>query len=444
MKNKYFGTDGIRGTVNQGNITGEKFFKFGLASGTYFKNQKKSKQVAIIAKDTRLSGYTLEPALVSGLVSGGMHVFTLGPLPTNGLAMLTKSMKANMGIMITASHNPYHDNGLKLFGPDGMKLSDQIEKKIEKLIDAKNTTQLTNPKLLGRVKRLEDGNDKYIKILRKNFPKNFHLRGTKIVLDCANGAGYKAAPRLLKDLGAKIVSMGVEPNGLNINDKCGSTYPSKICSAVKKFKAHVGISFDGDADRIIMCDEKGKIINGDQIIAMLARRWRSKKILKGGVVGTLMSNYGLEVFLKSEKINFFRSKVGDRYVKEKMKKLNFNLGGEQSGHIILGKFATTGDGLMVALEVLFSLRKRKRASKLLNVFKPLPQILENIIVKDKNIINKTKCKNAIKKASKLMGYNGRILVRKSGTEPKIRIMAESHDKSLILKCIKIIKRSIKN
>ncbi len=434
MKNKYFGTDGIRGTVNKGNITGEKFFKFGLASGTYFKNQKKSKQVANIAKDTRLSGYTLAPA----------HVFTLGPLPTNGLAMLTKSMKANMGIMITASHNPYHDNGLKLFGPDGMKLSNQIEKKIEKLIDAKNTTQLTNPKLLGRVKRLEDGNDKYIKILRKNFPKNFHLRGTKIVLDCANGAGYKAAPRLLKDLGAKIVSMGVEPNGLNINDKCGSTYPSKICSAVKKFKAHVGISFDGDADRIIMCDEKGKIINGDQIIAMLARRWRSKKILKGGVVGTLMSNYGLEVFLKSEKINFFRSKVGDRYVKEKMKKLNFNLGGEQSGHIILGKFATTGDGLMVALEVLFSLRKRKRASKLLNVFKPLPQILENIIVKDKNIINKTKCKNAIKKASKLMGYNGRILVRKSGTEPKIRIMAESHDKSLILKCIKIIKRSIKN
>ena len=444
MKNKYFGTDGIRGTVNQGNITGEKFFKFGLASGTYFKNQKKSKQVAIIAKDTRLSGYTLEPALVSGLVSGGMHVFTLGPLPTNGLAMLTKSMKANMGIMITASHNPYHDNGLKLFGPDGMKLSNQIEKKIEKLIDAKNAKQLTNPKLLGRVKRLEDGNDKYIEILRKNFPKNFHLKGTKIVLDCANGAGYKAAPKLLKDLGAKVVSIGIKPNGLNINDKCGSTYPSKICSAVKKFKAHVGISFDGDADRIIMCDETGKIIDGDQIIAMLARRWRSKKILKGGVIGTLMSNYGLETFLKDEKIKFFRSKVGDRYVKEKMKRLNFNLGGEQSGHIILGKFATTGDGLMVALEVLFSLRKKKKASKLLNVFKPLPQILENIAVKDKNIINKTKCKNAIKKANKLMGYQGRILVRKSGTEPKIRIMAESHDKHLILKCIKIIKRSIKH
>ena len=443
MKNKYFGTDGIRGTVNKGNITGEKFFKFGLASGTYFKNQKRTKQIAVIAKDTRLSGYTLEPALVSGLVSGGMHVFTLGPLPTNGLAMLTKSMKANMGIMITASHNPYYDNGLKLFGPDGMKLSDKIEKKIEKLIDAKNTKQLTNPKQLGRVKRLEDGNDRYIKILKNNFPKDFHLNGTKIVLDCANGAGYKSAPKLLEELGAKVISIGVKPNGLNINDKCGSTYPSKIRSAVKKFKAHIGISFDGDADRIIMCDENGRIIDGDQIIAMLARRWKAKKILKGGVVGTLMSNYGLENFLSKERIKFLRSKVGDRYVKEKMKKLNFNLGGEQSGHIILGKFATTGDGLLVALEVLFSLRKGKKASKLLNVFKPLPQILENVIVRDKEIINTPNCKNAIRKANVLMGSKGRILVRKSGTEPKIRIMAESNDKSRIYKCIKIIKRSIK-
>jgi len=443
MANKYFGTDGIRGTVNQGNITGENFFRFGLAAATYFKNQKKTKQIAIIAKDTRLSGYTLEPALVSGLASGGMHIITLGPLPTNGLAMLTKLMKANMGIMITASHNPYYDNGLKLFGPDGMKLSDQIEKKIEKLIDAKNARQLTNPQLLGRVKRLENGNDKYIEILKKNFPKNFNLRKLKIVLDCANGAGYIAAPNLLKSLGAKVFPIGIKPNGFNINDKCGSTHPNKIQSAVRKYKAHVGISFDGDADRIIMCDEKGKIIDGDQIIAMLARRWKSKKIIKGGVIGTLMSNYGLENFLKHEKIKFFRSKVGDRYVKEKMKKLNFNLGGEQSGHIILGKFATTGDGLMVALEVLFSLRKGKKASELLNVFQPLPQILENVIVKDKNIINKLKCKKAIKKATKLMNEHGRLLIRKSGTEPKIRIMGESHDKNLILKCIKIIKRSIK-
>ena len=252
-----------------------------------------------------------------------------------------------------------------------------------------------------------------------------------------------AAPKLLIELGAKVFSIGVNPNGFNINYKCGSTYPYKIQAAVKKYKAHVGISFDGDADRIIMCDEKGKIIDGDQIIAMLARRWKLKKILKGGVIGTLMSNYGLQNFLRNEKIKFYRSNVGDRYVKEKMKKLNFNLGGEQSGHIILGKFATTGDGLMVALEVLFSLRKGKRASELLNIFKPLPQILENITVKDKNVINKSKCKKAIKHANRLMNGHGRLLIRKSGTEPKIRIMGESNEKNLILKCINIIKRSIK-
>ena len=372
-----------------------------------------------------------------------MNVFTLGPLPTNGLAMLTKKMKANMGIMITASHNPYYDNGLKLFGPDGLKLSDKIEKKIEKLIDAKNTKQLTDSKLLGRVKRLEDGNDRYIKILKSNFPKKFNLRGLKIVLDCANGASYKAAPKLLRDLGAKIKTIGVKPNGININDKCGSTYPSKLKSEVKKFKANIGIAFDGDADRIIMCDEKGNIIDGDQIIAMLAQRWKYKRILKGGVVGTLMSNFGLERFLSQQHIKFYRSKVGDRYVKEKMKILNYNLGGEQSGHIILGKFATTGDGLLVALEVLFSLRKGKKASELLNVFKPLPQILENVFVKNKDVINSKKCKLAIDKANKLMGRNGRLLVRKSGTEPKIRIMAESNNKLLITKCIKLIKKSIK-
>ena len=352
-------------------------------------------------------------------------------------------MKANMGIMITASHNPYYDNGLKLFGPDGMKLSDKIEKKIEKLIDSKNTKLLINPKFLGRVKRLEDGNDKYIKILKNNFPNDFSLKGMKIVLDCANGAGYKAAPKLLKELGAKVISLGIKPNGININQKCGSTNPQKIKSAVKKYKANIGIAFDGDADRVIMCDENSKIVDGDQIIAMLARRWKLKKILKGGVVGTLMSNYGLQKFLSKEKIRFSRSQVGDRYVKEKMKKLDFNLGGEQSGHIILGKFATTGDGLLVALEVLFSLRKGKKASQLLSSFVPLPQVLENIFVKDKNVIDRAKCKNAIRSANAIMGDRGRILVRKSGTEPKIRIMAESHDKRLNLKCIKIIKRSIK-
>ena len=442
MKKKYFGTDGIRGTVNKGNINGEKFFKFGLAAGTYFKNLKKNKQTAIIAKDTRLSGYTLEPALVSGLASAGMHIYTLGPLPTNGLAMLTKQMKANMGIMITASHNPFDDNGLKLFGPDGLKLSDKIEKKIEKLIDSKTIKQLATPKSLGRVKRLEDGNEKYIKILRKNFPPKFNLKGMKIVIDCANGAGYKAAPELLKQLGAKVISIGVNPDGLNINNNCGSTYPNKIKAAVKKNKAKLGISLDGDADRIIMCDEKSKIIDGDQIIASLAKRWKRKKILKGGVVGTLMSNFGLEKFLKKENIKFVRANVGDRYVKEKMEKNNFNLGGEQSGHIILGKFATTGDGLLVALEILFSLRKGKKASALFNVYKSVPQILENITVKDKNIINSQEVKKAIINANKIMKFEGRLLVRKSGTEPKIRIMGESNNKVLLLKCIKIIKKSI--
>jgi phosphoglucosamine mutase len=443
MVKKYFGTDGIRGAVNSKNINGDMFFKFGLAAGTFFKNQKKTKQTAIIAKDTRLSGYTLEPALVSGLTSAGMHVYTLGPLPTNGLAMLTKSMKANMGIMITASHNPYYDNGLKLFGPDGLKLSDKIEKKIESLIDKKIDKQLSKPRSLGRVKRLENGNEKYIKILRKNFPKNFSLKGLKIVIDCANGAGYKSGPQLLKSLGAKVISIGVSPNGLNINNKCGSTFPKKIQVVVKKNKAHIGISLDGDADRIIMSDEKGNIIDGDQIIAALANRWKDKKMLRGGVIGTLMSNYGLEKFFGSKKIKFIRANVGDRYVKEKMQKNNFNLGGEQSGHIILGKFATTGDGLLVALEVLFSLRKGKKASDFFNVFKQTPQILENITVKNKNIINDVDVKKSIKFAENLMRGRGRMLVRKSGTEPKIRIMGECENKKLLQKCINIVKKKIK-
>ena len=442
MKKKYFGTDGIRGTVNIGNINGEKFFKFGLAAGTYFKNLKKKKQVAIIAKDTRLSGYTLEPALVSGLTSAGMHIFTLGPLPTNGLAMLTKKMKANLGIMITASHNPFHDNGLKLFGPDGMKLSDKIEKKIENLIDAKTIGHLSEPKLLGRVKRLEDGNDKYIKILKNNFPVDFSLKGMRIVLDCANGAGYKSAPKILSDLGAKVFSIGVKPNGLNINYNCGSTFPEILKKYVKKYKAHLGIALDGDADRVIMCDEKAQIIDGDQIIAMIAKRWKRKKILRGGVIGTLMSNYGLEKFFSNENINFKRSKVGDRYVKEMMRKYNYNLGGEQSGHIILGKFATTGDGLLVALEALFALRKGKLASKVFNVYKSVPQKLLSIKVKDKNIVNSSKCKKVIKLANKLIKNNGRLLVRSSGTEPKVRIMCESFNIPLMNKCVTMIKKTI--
>ena len=443
MSKKYFGTDGIRGRVNLEKINGDMFFKFGLAAGTYFQNLKKSKQTAIIAKDTRLSGYTLEPALVSGLTSAGMHVYTLGPLPTNGLAMLTKKMKANMGIMITASHNPYYDNGLKLFGPDGLKLSDKIEKKIEKLIDSRIIDNLSDPKILGRVKRLENGSEKYIKILKSNFPNQFNLKGLKIAIDCANGAAYKVGPQLLRSLGAIVYKIGASPNGFNINEKSGSTFPSKIRRLTKKYKAHIGITLDGDADRIIVCDEKGKIIDGDKIIAMLAERWKRKKILKGGVIGTLMSNYGLEKFFRKNKIKFLRSNVGDRHVKELMQKNKFNLGGEQSGHIILGKFATTGDGLMVALEILYSMRKGKKASELFKNFKPIPQLLENIEAKDKSIINSAKCKKAIKNANNLIRGQGRMLVRKSGTEPKIRIMCESEDKILLTKCVNIVKKSIK-
>ena len=443
MSKKYFGTDGIRGAINSKNINGDMFFKFGLASGTFFKSQQKKKQIAIIAKDTRLSGYMLEPALVSGLTSAGMHVYTLGPLPTNGLAMLTKSMKANMGIMITASHNPHFDNGLKLFGPDGMKLSDKIEKKIEKLIDKNILSNLSKPENLGRVKRLETGTKEYIKILKKNFTKDFNLRGLRIVIDCANGAGYKAGPELLKSLGAKVIAIGINPNGLNINENCGSTFPSKIKTAVKKYKAHIGISLDGDADRIIMCDEQGNIIDGDQIIAALASRWADKNMLRGGVVGTLMSNYGLENYFKQKGIKFIRAKVGDRYVKEMMQKNKFNLGGEQSGHIILGKFATTGDGLLVALEALFALRKGKKASDFFSNFKKVPQILTNIEVKDKNIINKIKVKKSINFSENLIKGKGRILVRKSGTESKIRVMGESENKNLLLRCINIITKKIK-
>tara|TARA_Y100001949_G_scaffold71185_1_gene60410 strand:+ start:1289 stop:2620 length:1332 start_codon:yes stop_codon:yes gene_type:complete len=443
MEKKYFGTDGIRGKVNNSKINGEMFFKFGLAAGTYFKNLKKKKQIAIIAKDTRLSGYTLEPALVSGLASAGMHVFTLGPLPTNGLAMLTKKMRANLGIMITASHNQSTDNGMKLFGPDGMKLSDKIEKKIEKIIDSNISSKLTKPLNLGRVKRLEDANENYVNILKSNFPNNFSLKGLKIAIDCANGAAYKSAPKLLRSLGAKVFEVGTKPNGININYKCGSTHPEKIKSLTKKFKTDLGISLDGDADRIILTDEKANIVDGDKIIAVLAERWKRKKILRGGVIGTLMSNYGLEKFFKEKKIKFFRSNVGDRYVKELMQNKKFNLGGEQSGHIILGNFATTGDGLLVALEILFSLRKGKKASELFSIFRPTPQVLENISVKDKSIISSKKCKFAIKKAEKIIFGKGRLLVRKSGTESKIRIMCESEDKILLNKCIKIVSNSLK-
>jgi phosphoglucosamine mutase len=441
---KYFGTDGIRGEVNKGSITGEMFFRFGLAAGTYFSNQNKQRHKAIIAKDTRLSGYMLEPALVSGLISAGMDVLLLGPLPTNGLAMLTKSMKADLGIMLTASHNPHTDNGLKLFGPDGMKLSDKVEKQIEKLIDDKVEKYLVKPNSLGRAKRLEDATENYIEILKNIFPKSFNLSGIKIFLDCANGASYKSAPALLRELGADVVAIGINPDGFNINKNCGSTHPELIQKSVKTHKADIGIAFDGDADRVIMCDEKGEIIDGDQIIAMIAKNWKKKKILKGGVVGTLMTNLGLENYFKSNNIKFHRADVGDRYVKEKMNSLKYNLGGEQSGHIILGNFATTGDGLLVALEVLNSLKNNGKASKVFSVFKKVPQVLENIKVKNKNIVENKSLKEKINQIDKSLKQEGRLLVRKSGTENIVRIMVESSDKKLINDTVNEVKKLILN
>ena len=441
---KYFGTDGIRGEVNKGSITGEMFFRFGLAAGTYFSNQNKQRHKAIIAKDTRLSGYMLEPALVSGLISAGMDVLLLGPLPTNGLAMLTKSMKADLGIMLTASHNPHTDNGLKLFGPDGMKLSDKVEKQIEKLIDDKVEKYLVKPNSLGRAKRLEDATENYIEILKNIFPKSFNLSGVKIFLDCANGASYKSAPALLRELGAEVVAIGINPDGFNINKNCGSTHPELIQKSVKTHKADIGIAFDGDADRVIMCDEKGEIIDGDQIIAMIAKNWKKKKILKGGVVGTLMTNLGLENYFKSNNIKFHRADVGDRYVKEKMNSLKYNLGGEQSGHIILGNLATTGDGLLVALEVLSSLKNNGKASKVFSVFKKVPQVLENIKVKNKNIVENKSLKAKINQIDKSLKQEGRLLVRKSGTENLVRIMVESLDKKLIKDTVNEVKKLILN
>ena len=439
---KYFGTDGIRGRVNSKHINGDMFFKFGLAAGKYFTNLKKKKQTAIIAKDTRLSGYTLEPALVSGLTSAGMHVFTMGPMPTNALAMLTKSMNANLGIMITASHNQFYDNGLKLFGPDGLKLSNKIENKIEKLIDEDIKKHLTANTLLGRVKRLESGTDNYIRIIKKRINKKVNLKNLKIVIDCANGASYKAAPKLFRSLKAKIILIGDKPNGFNINKNCGSTYPQILQKKVRQYKADLGISFDGDADRIIMCDEKGTIIDGDQIIAAIAMQWKKKKILKGGVVGTLMSNYGLEKFFKQKKIKFIRANVGDKYVKELMQKYKFNLGGEQSGHIILGKYATTGDGLLVALETVKALNGKMKASIFFNVFKKTPQILENVKCKKENILNDPKIKKLIRLSKEKIKGQGRILVRKSGTEPLIRVMGESDNINLLKIVLKKITQKL--
>ena len=428
MKKKYFGTDGIRGTVNKGNINGDMFFKFGLAVGTFFTNQKKNKQTAIIAKDTRLSGYTLEPALVSGLTSAGMHVYTFGPLPTNGLAMLTKLMRANMGIMITASHNPYYDNGLKLFGPDGLKLSDRIEKKIESLIDKKIDSQLSKPKSIGRVKRLEDGNDTYLKILRKNFPRDFSLKGMKIVIDCANGAGYKSAPKIIKELGAQVITVGTKPNGLNINKDCGSTQPKLLQATVRGVGADLGIALDGDGDRLLMVDSDGNLLDGDHLLYLLASHRQAKGTLKGPVVGTLMSNLGLEVSLKEKGIEFFRANVGDRYVLEMLHEKGGEIGGETSGHMLVLDKTTTGDGLVSALQVLDVVAESGKSLQQLVAGMPqYPQTLINVRTETKVDLEIPIIQAGVKALEAQLGERGRVVLRASGTEPVVRVMVEGQD-----------------
>jgi len=431
MTKKYFGTDGIRGTVNKGNINGLMFFKFGLAVGTYFKNLKKAKQTAIIAKDTRLSGYTLEPALVSGLASAGMHVYTLGPLPTNGLAMLTKSMKANMGIMITASHNPYYDNGIKFFSANGTKLDDAIEMEIEAYLEKEIITVSSDH--LGKAVRVEDAAGRYIEFCKRSVPPEMSLNGLRLVVDCANGATYHVTPSVLEELGAEVVPIYNEPNGVNINKECGATSLSNLQKNVKIYRANVGIALDGDGDRLMMVDEQGEIVDGDEIIAILAKHRLEHESLSGDVVGTLMSNLGLEKAIQKMHVGFRRANVGDRYVMEQLRACKGVLGGEGSGHIIIRDRIETGDGTIAALQVLHAMVvSGKTLHELKQVMEKYPQILINVPIQKKINLEKAKdIQMAVKDVEKKLGNKGRVLLRASGTEPLIRVMVEGEDMMVI-------------
>ena len=443
---KYFGTDGIRKRSNVSPMTGEIMLRLGMAVGHFFKRGRHRHRV-VIGKDTRLSGYMIEPALTSGLISMGMDVFLLGPLPTPGVAMLTKSMRADLGIMISASHNSFEDNGIKLFGPDGMKLSNQVELEIERLMDSDLERNLSTPQELGRAKRLEDANARYTEFLKNTFPKGQTLEGFKIVVDCANGAAYKTAPVVFWELGAEVVSTGIEPNGFNINDKCGSTNPEKISSLVLESKADIGISFDGDADRVIVCDENGQIINGDQLLALIATEWKALKKLEGnGVVGTYMSNLGLERYLNTIDLDLIRVEVGDRYVKERMYKDKINIGGEPSGHIIVSNYSTTGDGIVTALQVLsIIVSKKDKASKVCKIFSNVPQILKNFESSDLKLLNNSDAKKIITDAEGSLGKNnGRLLVRASGTENLIRVMGECENENLLNNTVDKVVEKLKN
>ncbi len=430
-KRKYFGTDGIRGTANHFPMTADIAQRLGQAAGHFF-NRGAHRHRVVIAKDTRLSGYMIETALTSGFLSMGVDVMLVGPMPTPAVAFLTRAMRADLGVMISASHNPFYDNGLKLFGPDGYKLSDAVELEIESHMDEDLSVLTTEPEMIGRAKRLDDAPGRYIEFVKSTFPKHLTLDGLKIVIDCANGAGYVVGPIILYELGAEVVALAVKPNGTNINKECGSTHPEMLASTVIMEKADIGIALDGDADRIIVVDEKGEVIDGDQLIAMIARRLKQQGELKGdAIAATLMSNLGLEKFLAKEKIGLHRTKVGDRYVMEAMREKGLNLGGEPSGHLILGDHATTGDALIAALQVLSALLDDGRpASEALRVFTPVPQILKNVKCEAK-VLENAEVKSAIGVLEKTLSGNGRIVVRASGTEPLVRIMIEGDDHDAI-------------
>ena len=429
---RLFGTDGIRGTANTDPMTAETALRLGQAAGLLFTRGSHRHRV-VIGKDTRLSGYMIEPALTAGFIGAGMDVTLVGPLPTPAIAMLTRSLRADLGVMISASHNPYEDNGIKLFGPDGFKLDDDTEREIEALMAADMGHRLAAPASLGRAARLDDAAGRYIEVAKASFPRGLRLDDLKIVVDCAHGAAYRVAPTVLWELGATVVPLGVSPDGFNINRSCGSTAPEHLCAQVVEQGAQLGIALDGDADRLLMADEKGELIDGDQILALIAQSWGgSDRLRGGGIVATVMSNLGLERFLTAKGLAIHRTRVGDRYVAARMRELGMNVGGEQSGHVILSDFATTGDGLLAALQVLAVIVQQQRSAReVCRVFTPLPQLLKNVRFNGESPLRSEEIREAIAAAEAKLNGCGRVLIRESGTEPLIRVMAEGEDEALI-------------
>ncbi|KQR75805.1 phosphoglucosamine mutase [Rhizobium sp. Leaf384] len=432
MKRRYFGTDGIRGQSNIFPMTPDLAMRVGIAVGTIFRRGAHRHRV-VIGKDTRLSGYMLENAMVAGFTAAGVDAFVLGPIPTPAVAMLTRSLRADIGVMISASHNPFEDNGIKLFGPDGYKLSDDIEGQIEELLDQDLSMQLARSNEIGRAKRIDGVHDRYIEHAKRTLPRDVTLKGLRIAIDCANGAAYKVAPAALWELGADVVTIGTDPNGTNINLDCGSTSPAALSRKVHEVRADIGIALDGDADRVLIVDEKGAIVDGDQLMAVIADSWAADGSLRGGgIVATVMSNLGLERYLQSRKLSLQRTKVGDRYVVEHMREKGFNIGGEQSGHIVLSDFGTTGDGLVAALQVLSNVKRLgKPVSEVCHKFTPVPQVLKNVRVSTGAPLEDNAVRQAIAEAEAALAKTGRLLIRPSGTEPLIRVMAEGDDRGQV-------------